>query len=418
VHMKIGQVLFVDLRFTRHIKYLGMPIHLITDVELAEMMSSNVFVFARHARVLFALLIYASSVGCSSSSSSRMVVHTYQGIFVPIASPMVQRRDFGVAVPLQDGRVLIAGGFANVSAPFPVELFDPGSQTFQSLGLSGLLEENGGVLLNDGAVLLVDGRGQAAVAFDPNSRLFKKVGAPVASREGYTITKLADGRVLLAGGSDFSTSTTLDSAEIYDPATGGFRLTGNLVNTRSSHVAALLPDGRVLLAGGGGANGVVAQDTAELFDPMTGMFTEAGHMTTPRVNFTATVLKGGKVLLAGGWPTDPTTVLLSAELYDPAAISFVEVGNMVQTHVFHTAVLLADGRVLISGGADDTSPAVIIHVTSSACIYDPNNESFMPTADMTVERRGHSMTLLRDGTVLVAGGNASAVAGASAELFK
>src|SRR5918992_1308826 len=58
-----------------------------------------------------------------------------------------------------------------------------------------------------------------------------------------TATPLADGRVLVVGGSDVFT------AELYDPGTGTWLPGGTLNESRGLHVAVRLADGRVLVAG-------------------------------------------------------------------------------------------------------------------------------------------------------------------------
>jgi sugar (pentulose or hexulose) kinase len=73
------------------------------------------------------------------------------------------------------------------------------------------------------------------------------------NRHVHTATKLPNGKVLIAGGSDGS--TTLASAELYDPATGTWSGTGSMGAARHAHTATLLPNGKVLVSGGynGGA---------------------------------------------------------------------------------------------------------------------------------------------------------------------
>ncbi len=64
-----------------------------------------------------------------------------------------------------------------------------------------------------------------------------------------TVTRLPDGRVLMAGGANAAGSAALSSAEIYDPANDSWAATGALSAPRYYHVAAALGDGRVLVAG-------------------------------------------------------------------------------------------------------------------------------------------------------------------------
>ena len=63
-------------------------------------------------------------------------------------------------------------------------------------------------------------------------------------RQDHTATLLADGRVIVAGGSDQTDDETLSGAEIYNPATGIWSATGSLSTARFDHTATLLPNGR------------------------------------------------------------------------------------------------------------------------------------------------------------------------------
>ncbi len=90
------------------------------------------------------------------------------------------------------------------------------------------------------------------VAASPMARAqsssFWPTGSMVSGRSYHTATVLADGTVLVAGGS--SGSGSLASAEIYDPKSGTFSPTGSMAVSRYFHTATVLADGTVLVAGG------------------------------------------------------------------------------------------------------------------------------------------------------------------------
>jgi YVTN family beta-propeller protein len=87
----------------------------------------------------------------------------------------------------------------------------------------------------------------------------------------------------------------------------------------------------------------------------------------------------------------------------------------------HTATLLNDGRILIAGGNANSSqiPEAFL---SSAELYDPTSGSFSPVGSLAFARYYHTATLLENGKVLIAGGE-NMLAGsvpnglASAELY-
>jgi uncharacterized protein (TIGR03437 family) len=79
---------------------------------------------------------------------------------------------------------------------------------------------------------------------------------------------LPNGTVLLAGGASPG-CYGLKSAEIYDPATGSWRVTAGLNKARLGHTLTLLANGKVLAAGGGDFDGetyIQNGNTAELYD--------------------------------------------------------------------------------------------------------------------------------------------------------
>jgi hypothetical protein len=346
------------------------------------------------------------------------------------------------ATLLADGRVLVAGGCGMAA-----ELYDPSTGSFAPTG--SMTVARGGstaTLLLDGRVLFTggyncadassDGIWASAELYDPATGAFHPTGSMGVPRENHTATRLADGRVLIAGGitgasPSGGTAVTLaafrlvetsanilTSAELFDPATGRFSPTGSMSTIRDNHTATLLQDGRVLVVGGGG-EGYASQTAADLYDPATGTFSRTGSMKTGRYLHTATLLQDGRVLVVGGRsPGD--SVYTSAEIYDPATGKFGSAGSMKEGRQQHTATLLTDGRVFIAGGY--WSDGQKWRVLSSAEMYNPATGNFSPIGSMGTPREGHTATLLIDGRVLIVGGedigNSGGVAVDSAVLYQ
>src|SRR6185295_4708145 len=80
---------------------------------------------------------------------------------------------------------------------------------------------------------------------------FRPSGAMNVPRRNFTLTVLADGRVLAIGGDDGVSLDPIDSVEVFDPKSETWTELAALPAPRSNHTATLLKDGRVLVAGGG-----------------------------------------------------------------------------------------------------------------------------------------------------------------------
>jgi hypothetical protein len=283
------------------------------------------------------------------------------------------------ATLLQNGKVLITGGFNGTEVLTTAEIFDPAAGTFTPTGsMITARFSHTATLLANGKVLVAGG--------SPNL-------GDLASHDSRTASMLAKGKVLAASESD--NSDDLATAELFDPATGTFTATGAMSEGRSEHTATLLADGKVLLAGGATGN------AAELFDPATGLFTATGDLVVGgRWGCTATLLKDGTVLIAGGRDSEDVFdafPLNDAELFNPATGTFTATGSMIQFRYEHAAALLNNGQVLLTGGFNGNP-------VPDAELFDTTTGTFSRTGSMGTPRADHTATLLNDGTVLVAGG--------------
>ena len=271
------------------------------------------------------------------------------------------------ATLLHNGVVLVTGGFDQMAC-FPnctppvfatAELYDPKTGTWSATGsMNSPRAQHTAVLLNDGKVLVAGGFSNSGVVssaetYDPKTGIWNPTGGMLDARAFHTANKLHDGQPLVSGGYD-NAGSALATAELYDQKTGGWTATGSLNIPRGVHEAVLLHNGKVLVAGGINVpfplpSGFPGLASAELYDPKTGVWTPTGNMTTPRFVHTLTLLHNGEVLAAGGEDTD-VSVLQTAELYDSQSGVWSATANMTTPQATHTATLLHNGDVLVAGG--------------------------------------------------------------------
>ena len=191
--------------------------------------------------------------------------------------------------------------------------------------------------------------------------------------------------------------------------------------SRYLHSATFLNTGNVLVAGGVSCPSLAAcsyLNAAELYNPSAGTFTITGSLATAR-SAPALLLPSGKVLVAGGFDCDSSgncTSLSSAELYDPVSGTFSSAGMMTIDRYGHTMTLLNNGLVLIAGG-ETCSSASNCTALKSAEVYDPNQGTFTATGSLNNARFNASGVLLNQGLVLLAGGFDGTNYPATAELY-
>jgi Galactose oxidase, central domain len=166
-----------------------------------------------------------------------------------------------------------------------------------------------------------------------------------------TLTALADGRALAAGG---------DSSAIFDPMAQSWGATTDssghatqMVVPRSGHTATLLSDGTVLVAGGRAwPGGTTVLASSEIFDPKTGLWSATGSLNDARWGHIAAPLDSGQVLVAGGGPT-------TSERYDAASRTWQLTLGAPTVYAAYGALIRPSGVVLVMS---QTSGAASVYV--------------------------------------------------------
>lgn len=416
---------------------------------------------ARRTRVLMFLPACLLVASAGLTPLRGIAAASSPGVWRILPAPIVPPSGDHTATILQDGRVLLVGGRtcgsqcnfddAGVRA---AELYDPVPQRWTATGSTLLPREyHTATLLRDGRVLVAGGGafagpgdfgGVSATAeiYSPQTGRWEGAAPMRSARLGHSATLLSNGKVLVAGGIS-ARFVWQSSTELFDPVSGRWSDGGTMGFARSDHTATLLGDGTVLVAGGrGGVGGrrppedTPALRAAELYDPATNLWRPVPHLLhSPRVNHTATLLDDGSVLLAGGAVVyyhggtgDPTG---SVEIYHPTSRTLTDAPALPEPRFAHSATRLTDGRVLITGGllvGDNVRAGLQHHNPAAPEIFDPATGVWAVAAPMVADpsthakRRDietrlsgdHTSTLLRDGTVLVVGGDD---ASRSAQLF-
>ncbi len=172
---------------------------------------------------------------------------------------------------------------------------------------------------------------------------------------------------------------------------------------RILHRASLLADGRVMVTGGLGLTlippSLFSRDEVAFFDPVMEQFTDeftpgnGNPPTTPLLNtarsgHTQTTLDDGRVLITGGrinaTGTSDGTRTSSVEIFDPMTGQFTVADSMTHARSAHTATMLADGRVLIAGG----------DAAGTWQLFDPATDQWSSAFELEHTRSAHAAVLL------------------------
>lgn len=326
---------------------------------------------------------------------------------------------------LGDGSILAVGfpGFGLVGEPLPVRTFryDLSTQQWRDAApLPSMRQGYAATLLQNGRVLISGGYGERtasggplygerpAFLYDPTGDFWMPAGTMLVGRTAHTSTLLEDGRVLVTGGIDQDQApTVLRSTELYDPSTNTWSAGPDMAEPRTAHRALLLGSGKVLVVGGSDYQSPFAPKTAELFDATAGAWSSTGRMAQERWSFPLIPFADGGALAIGGlFKPDPFSGVqftTSVEIYEPAGGTWTQAAPFPAAPpvAVSRAHVLASGRVLAEGKWNGLSG-----VQEAAALYDPALDTWTPAPTFSTSDAGWfsgTSVLTADGRVFVAG---------------
>jgi FtsP/CotA-like multicopper oxidase with cupredoxin domain len=326
------------------------------------------------------------------------------------------------AAVLQNGKVVLWSGTAEVGDPLESRVWDPVTGTMTMQVFTEDLFCAGQTFLRDGRLLVGGGAPGGLLdsthIFDPTTEIWTKINDMQRARWYPTLVPLADGRVMAFSGSGVS------DVEVFDPATGTWTLVAGATRTfpelyPSLHV---LPSGEIFYSRAGWAMAATGNTNTAylaLTGPTTGTWSDLGSLQfNDRQEGTAVIQVDtsvspptARVMVIGGGVSGAATVRnpQTAEAIDVTALApipaWTRTADMHYPRINVNAVLLPDGTILVIGGQRagkwNSDPQAVLE----AEIYDPRTDTWSLTPPMEHARQYHSIAvLLPDGRVLAAGG--------------
>jgi hypothetical protein len=387
--------------------------------------------------------------GARNSANNNTTIFSPVDNTLTTNTAMTYARWYGTLLGLPNGQLAIFGGRQNVGSLSPIvpatvpEIYDPGLRTWTSLpganstaafgvswwyprafvapggnifvlGSNGRMfyvaTANGGSITQSAVTVPPAGDTLPTVPFAPGKVLSIRTNQQVVVvdftsstpmvtptdpidqvRFWASGTVLADGRVLVTGGSAVENQLTgVDyQAQIWDPGTGHWMAGASAVKPRLYHSNALLLSDATVLTGGGGAPGPVINLNAEIYYPPYLYATDGTPAVRPVISSTsAQAYDPGSTLFATVGPTDEIARLTlvrsgSATHSNNADQRFIEL-SFNQSGQTLSATLPGDTSVLVPGSymlfainvAGVPSVASFVNITTNAPSF-----SLSPTAE-------------------------------------
>ena len=180
-----------------------------------------------------------------------------------------------LVLPLNDGRVLVSGGYVIANAGGPgyddvtaTRIYNPGTNSWAnttsvgSRGAAGVVLGNGRVVIAGGQSLSWDGSQHSSFLttvrrFDPSAGTWTTLDPLRKARAGFALAELSGGSLVAIGGYTSGggvAGTASTSGDVWDPGSTAWYAAKSLQVAHPDPGSAVLDDGRMLVAGGGTAS--------------------------------------------------------------------------------------------------------------------------------------------------------------------
>jgi hypothetical protein len=368
---------------------------------------------------------------------------------------MTEARAAHTATLIDDGRVLIAGGFEDPAGggarafKKTIEFYDPKTGKFtpavrnltlqRAFHTASLVPSTGHVVIAGGEFDQEVGGGtlqrtalKAAEIVDPKKPDVISIQVMDKPRTRHSACVDKSGRVLLAGGYDKPppNRTVSVTTEFFDPtrASAPFVAGPALAQARAEHACVTLSQGQILLIGGVGPD---SQSNINVLDTVAGfIFVGTRFEPVPDFNFRMSLGRtmpqvvrlpdetGNRLIVSGGFlsagedlATRFEQVTSAMELITPETRTAAAMDPMVSKRAGHCAVAFPDGTVVQIGGVFANAGANATALANADVITPDSNAAqglkvrqIGSSGNMRKGRYLHACTVLQDGTALVTGG--------------
>ncbi len=366
---------------------------------------------------------YFSVTPDANTTHSVSSVHSYDPTTEQWTSraPMAERRAHFSAVKLSDGRFWVGGGLRWNTGAYAylrdTEIYDPLADTWTKR--RDLPAER--YRYNAVRFTAADGRDRIAVIggkqnltttvatifiYDPLTDTWSDGPTMSSARSDGVAVTLGDGRIFVGAGMDGAELVTYG---IYDPLASTWTPGANtMANTHSRPAGFFVPAAAtgfsydaVALFGGGVGTGMTPQNRVDILRLDTGAWRSGANMSATVGEGPIVAVGGDRFLRVGGVTGSVSAASATVQEYDLSDNVWTAKASLPIARGWHTVTLLDNDKVLVAGGV----PLSYLEALPKNFLYTQGSPgSWAETGHFHIQTENHRALRLADGKVLKCGG--------------